>query len=347
MRFERVDRVPLLEVENYEVATVERWRKEGLPADQSVADFLELDTIEHVPVDMWALPRFEREVIAEDDEYTTVRDEMGIVTRAAKANPTMIYIHLDHPVKTRSDWEKLKERFDPKDPRRFPPDWGTAAFERYNASENPVGLIVHPFFFRLGYYFMGTTNFMLAFYDDPALLHDMFSFWAEFCIALTEDLLANVQIDFAAFAEDLAYKNSSHISPQMYAQFWMPYQVEFIRLLKRHGVPTISLWSSGDIRPILPLAIEAGYNATWPLESMVGFSAPDVRREYGNSLALAGNIAIGALIEGKDAIRREVETKVAPLLDGGGFLPTVDDMTPPEVPFENYVYYINLLRELM
>ena len=126
----------------------------------------------------------------------------------------------------------------------------------------------------------------------------------------------------------------------------MPYQVEFIRLLKLHGVPTISLWSSGDIRPILPLAIEAGYNATWPLESMIGFSAPEMRREYGESLALAGNIAIGALIEGKDAIRREVETKVVPLLDGGGFLPTVDDMTPPEVPFENYVYYINLLREL-
>lgn len=346
MGFEPVRGLPLLEVEAYEGAAVERWRKEGLPADKTVAEFLGLDVLETVPLDFWPIPRSERQVIEENADYVTARDELGIVTRSSKRMPGVLYAHLDHPIKTRDDWEEMKQRFDATDPSRYPSNWGNELIERYNCAEHPVGLVLHPFFFRLGYYTMGTRNFMLAFYDDPQLIHDMFSFWAEFCMAVMKELLDRVRLDYVAIAEDLAYKHSSHISPRMYQEFWMPYQPEVIRFLRSHGVPIVSLWSSGDLHPILPLALEAGFNATWPLESMAGMDAVMIRRQYGKSLALAGNIAIAALINGKESIRREVETKVVPLAAEGGFIPTVDDITPPEVPFENYVYYIALLREV-
>jgi hypothetical protein len=346
MTFQRADRLPILELENYEVTTIERWRREGLPADQTPTEFLGMDRVEPLIPNIWPRPRFERKVLAEDEEYVTVRDEHGLVTRSAKRNPSMIYIHEDYPIKTRRDWEAVKECFDPKDPARYPADWGPAAFERYNTCEHPVGLILHPFFYRFGYYFMGTENFMLAFYDDPEMMHDIFRTIGEFTQAVIEPILQNVKIDYVAVAEDLAYKNSSSISPAMYREFWLPYQSEVLGLCRAYGVPIIALWSSGDIRPILPLAIESGFNATWPLEAIVGITAPDLRRQYGKGLALAGNIGIHSLIAGKDAIKREVETKVVPLLDEGGFIPTVDDMTPPEVSFENYCYYISLLREL-
>jgi len=51
--------------------------------------------------------------------------------------------------------------------------------------------------------------------------------------------------------------------------------------------------------------------------------------------------------EGKSADKKRVDTRVLPLLETGGYIPTVDDMTPPEVPFENYVYYIELLKEVV
>ena len=61
---------------------------------------------------------------------------------------------------------------------------------------------------------------------------------------------------------------------------------------------------------------------------------------------MIGNIGIQTLIRGKEYIKRDIETKVLPLLETGGYIPTVDDMTPPEVPFENYAYYIELLKKI-
>jgi uroporphyrinogen decarboxylase len=48
-----------------------------------------------------------------------------------------------------------------------------------------------------------------------------------------------------------------------------------------------------------------------------------------------------------EQIKKDVDTRVLQLLETGGYIPTVDDMTPPEVPFENYVYYIELLKAIV
>ena len=38
--------------------------------------------------------------------------------------------------------------------------------------------------------------------------------------------------------------------------------------------------------------------------------------------------------------------KVPQMMESGGFIPAIDHSVPPDVPFENYVYYTELLREL-
>ncbi len=346
MSFERADRLPLIEVESYEGETLKRWRREGLPENDSVGNFLGMDRIEYVPIDFNPLPGFEGRLIKDEENYRTEINHMGITVRYRKDLPSIIYSYLDHPVKNRDDWNLMKERFNPDDPNRYPSNWGGDLIRYYNEAEHPIGLILHPFFFRLLFFMMGMERFMLAFYDQPDLIHDMFEDCADFCITTTRKLFDAVKIDFVAIAEDLAYKHSSHISPEMYREFWVPHQKKVIEFLKSKDVKVIGLWSSGDIRPILPLAIECGYNATWPLEDVTGIHAVDLYKEYGNSLGLIGNMGIQTLMSGKEHIKRDVETKVLPLMDTGGFIPTVDDMTPPEVPFENYVYYIDLLKEI-
>lgn len=346
MAFEKVDRMPLVEVENYESQAVARWRQEGLPEGMSVGEHLGLDRLEVVHLDSWPRPRLTREVLEEDETYVTVRDEVGIVTRYARTAPDYIYIHLEHPLQSRRDWEAMKERLDGSDPERYPADWLEAQVPRYNASTDPVGLIIHPFFYRFGYYMIGTERFMTWFYDEPDLLHEIFEHLAEFTQKLIAGVLRDVRLDYVAIAEDLAYKHSSFISPAMYREFWMPHQPGLIRGLREAGAPLVSLWSSGDIRPVLPQAIEAGFNATWPVESAVGLTPQGLRAEYGKQLALAGGISIRSLIDGPAAIRREIEEKVLPLWEEGGYIPTVDDMTPPEVPYAHYCYYIEQLRAL-
>jgi uroporphyrinogen-III decarboxylase len=345
MNFQQADRLPIIEVESYEGDTLKRWYREGLPENRSVVDFLGMDRIEYVPINFNIIPGFETKFISDDGFYRTEVNSMGITVRYRK-DRGMIYSYLDHPVKNRDDWNNIKVRLNPEDPNRYPQNWGTDLINYYNNADHPIGLTLHPFFFRMVFFMMGMERFMTSFYDQPDLIHDMFEYCADFCLATIQKLFDAVHIDFVAIAEDLAYKHSSHISPSMYREFWFPHQRKVLDFLKSKGVSVIGLWSSGDIRPILPLAIECGFNATWPLEDVTGINAVELFREYGKSLGLIGNIGIQTLIRGKEYIKKDIETKVLPLLETGGYIPTVDDMTPPEVPFENYAYYIELLKKI-
>ncbi len=77
-----------------------------------------------------------------------------------------------------------------------------------------------------------------------------------------------------------------------------------------------------------------------------GNDAVTIRKKYGKDLIIGGTIDKRALIKGKEAIREEVMSKVPFLLKTGGYFPSIDHLVPPDVTFENYCYYINLMREI-
>ena len=66
----------------------------------------------------------------------------------------------------------------------------------------------------------------------------------------------------------------------------------------------------------------------------------------GQDLIIGGAIDKRALIKGKGSIREEVISKLPFLLEQGGYFPSVDHLVPPDVPWENYVYFINTMREI-
>ena len=63
-------------------------------------------------------------------------------------------------------------------------------------------------------------------------------------------------------------------------------------------------------------------------------------------MRLIGGIDLDVLREGKEAIRREIEEKVPPLLEQGGYVPLADGRVRADIPFENYVYYRELLEKV-
>jgi len=345
MRYEPFDRLPVLAFEPYEVSALDRWRGEGLPAGIDPAQFLRMDQFEYLPINWGPLPAFSEEPISEDAEWVVKRNFMGAIVRCRKDNPTMIYGHLEHPVKNRADWQSYKERFDPATPGRLPADLESAVIPRLNASTNPVGLYLWPSFCRFGFYSLGMERFLMAFHDEPDLIHDMFDHWGRFTVGLLRRALRNVRVDFAMFGEDLAGKNGPLVSPAMYREFWCPYQDPVIELLRAHGVPVISQWTAGQFDVLLPTLLEHGFNCTWPLEAGAGMDAPTLREKYGRPLRLAGNIAKEAVIAGPAAIDRELD-RIEPLIRDGGFIPALDDMATPDMPFAHYRYLIERLKAI-
>ena len=345
MRYEPVDRLPVIGLEPYEQAGIERWRTEGLPADQSPADCLGMGHFDYIPVSQHPIPLFDERIISDDGEYIVRKNTMGATLRCHKNQPATFYGHIDHPVKTRRDWDEYKELFRADSPGRLPRELEEQDIRRLNESENPVGFCFFPFFFRLGFYAMGMERFLTAFYEEPDLIHDMFAYWSDFVLELIRPIVKVVKADFAVFNEDLAGKNGPLVSPRTYAEFWYPHQDPIIRLLREHDVPVICQWSAGQFDVLLPSMMEHGFNCTWPLELMAGMSGPELRSRYGRKLLLGGNIPKEALVAGPAAIDREID-RLMPLIRQGGFIPALDDMPPLEVPFSQYRYLVEKLQAI-
>jgi uroporphyrinogen decarboxylase len=215
---------------------------------------------------------------------------------------------------------------------------------RLNESEEPVGIILLSFF-RFAFYVMGMARFLFALYDEPDLMHDVLSFWGSYLADVLRRATGSLRLDYVLFLEDLAGKNGPLISPDTYDAFWRPHLEPVFEVLRDYEVPVICEWSSGRLDVLLPTMLDQGFTCTWPLEVAAGMDAVGLRQRYGQKLLLAGNIAKEAVIAGPEAIDREIE-RLLPLIREGGFLPGLDDMASPDMPFAHYRYLIEKLYSI-
>ena len=102
---QEADRIPVIEYPWK--ATVERWHREGMPADVSVEDFFDMDKVAEIRVD--TTPQYPVEVVEETEEYQIRTTSWGVTMRNWRhAGGTPEY--LDFTIVDRESWEEAKKR---------------------------------------------------------------------------------------------------------------------------------------------------------------------------------------------------------------------------------------------
>ena len=351
MRYEPVDRLPLWSVEEVFESAVRRWVREGVfPLGMDVQDVFKLDPRETIELDTDPLPWFVPRKVADDDKWRVTVDKYGFTVKTLKeqsVGPT-VYYYLGGVVANRQDWEALKKRYDPHDPRRKPRAWGPEFIDHCAKAAHPVGLRIDwgPGRGIKNGFAMGLERFLETLVDDPGLIKDMHDFWADFVIEVARDLVTRCRIDFVYFTEDgIGYKNSSLVSPRMYRELWIPALRRVTDFLHLHGIDVIGHYSSGSQIPLIPVLLDIGVNLYFPLEVAAGVDARELRRRFGKDILLIGNISRQALMEGPQAVEKEFYAKVPPLSEEGGYIPAVDDAIMPDISFESYKRYLDLVRD--
>ena len=339
MRFQSVDRVPLWEWGAWE-STLRRWRREGLSEGGRPAQYDDCDASERCGVDLWMLPRFEEEVLAEDEEYVTSLSDGGVVMRRQKSPDAMSMPEfIEFPVKAPRDWEELKKRWDPADPARFPEGWDD--MRRRWRAERPTLIFQgarSPSLFGFVRELMGPERTLYAFHDEPALVHDMMEFSAEFTMGILPRVIEQAPLTAIFFWEDMAFRNGSLISPAQFREFMLPRYRRITDLARGMGVDVICVDSDGDVTELIPLWIEAGINGVYPMEVAAGMDVVKLRKEYGRDLLMLGGIDKRALARDREAIEEEL-ARTIPLAESGGYIPHLDHSVPHNVPYENFTYY--------
>jgi len=358
MNFQEVDRVP-----NYELGlwgqTVDRWHREGLPQDVLYLTWFEgepffrLDRRAFAPLQTGMIPPFEVETLEETERYIVYRHADGIVSKALKegtargTRPSMDQ-YLSFPVRDRQDFQAIKSRFDPDSPSRYPLWWDEMA-RRWQQRDYPLCLLTNG---TIGLYaqlrrWVGTEAISYLFYDDPALVEEMVEFTVEFTLRLTARARGELRFDYFNFFEDFAGKGGPLLSPGLFRKFLLPGYRRIIAEFRRSGIDCFWLDSDGDTRPLIPLLLEAGITCHWPLEQAAGMDPLALRREYGRDLVFCGGIDKRELTKGRKEVEREVCAKIPPMRDRGGFIPHLDHTFPPDIPYDNFLYYLELKEKLL
>ncbi|MGC9063933.1 MAG: uroporphyrinogen decarboxylase family protein, partial [bacterium] len=192
-----------------------------------------------------------------------------------------------------------------------------------------------------------TEGVSYAFFEQPELIHEMLDFMVEFFVKATEKALTEVEVDACIINEDFAYNAGPLISPKIYKEFFFSRHKAICNHLYRHGVKIIELDSDGNTEVLIPSLIEAGINCHWPLESAANMDPVKIRKQYGKSLALCGGIDKRSLFRNKEEIKQELEKKLIPMFETGGYIPTLDHCFSPEISLENAMYYFKLKQSML
>ena len=298
-------------------------------------------------------PPFEEKVIAEDDLTFTKVDRMGLTYRQFKQDSdASMPEYIGAPVRTPKDWQEIKRRFDPTSPGRYPADW--PALVSHWRREKPIlrlyGFVQTyyggPSLFGFVRMLLGAERALYAFYDEPLMVHDMMETATEFSIAMLEKALREAPVTLAQFWEDMCYRSGPLISPALVREFMVPRYKRITDAIRRAGVDIIFLDSDGNVEQLLPLWLESGINGHFPMEQQAGNDIGAYRKKYGQDLLMSGGIDKRALARGKEAIDRELESKI-PLAFEGGYVPALDHGIPPDVSYANYMYYWERKKRLL
>jgi len=374
MDFEKPDRLMKWEF-GYWADTLRRWYAEGLPEqaglsgplswgqpvagpagywgwgpiwtprDQDVQAYFHFDHgLVNIPVENWILPKFEKVTLSEEDNAVVFIDPNGVTTRIKKDSPATTW--LAWPVKNRDDWERMKaERFQLRLRDRLPVDW-EAQVEAFNKRDYPLSMGgANVSFFGSLRELLGDVNHLMAYYDQPELIHDMCDFLCNFWIELFEPVLQRVKPDVLEIFEDMAFKNGPMISPAMVREFMVPYYRRLIGFVRDHGVRHIAVDTDGDCMKLIEPFLEAGVTAMYPWEVQAGMNIVEIRKAY-PKLRMLGGLDKRALAQSQEAIERELQSKIPVMLEQGGYIPYADHLIPPDVSWANYQYYRRRLVEI-
>lgn len=324
------------------------WREQGLPEGVDLDAFFGMDPQWIMaPVDVGLHPGFPQVVIEDRGETLLVRDGDGVTKEQGRFLGS-IPRHIDHTLKDRESWEReFKPRLDGTFSVRYPTDW-QQRIEEYNRPDRdyPLGIPAGSMYGRIREW-MGLENLSMLVYDDRPLFEEMVMTVTDCVIeSLKPALESGIQFEYASMWEDMCYRAGPLLSPSIFKEVLVPNYRRITGLLRHYGVDVIVLDCDGEISKLVPLWLEAGVNCMFPIEVGVWGADPAAyRKEYGRDLLMIGGMGKRILAGPRDGIAREIE-RLAPLVEEGGFIPTPDHRVPPDVPLDNYLFYLSEARRV-
>jgi len=350
--FEKTTRPLKWETPGIWSATRKRWIEEGYDKNitgRGFFDYFNMDAPIWLPIKGgWTgnpyYPMFEKKILKDDGVNVTHIARDGITKKERKIDPdTSMPQFLKFPVENKKQYEKnIKFRMDYTSEKRFPDNWRDFVVKS-QTRVNPLGMfIMGPFGYTRN--LLGDENLMYMLFDEPELIHQIMYDWMKFYEGFIDKVCKGIVPDFVMIWEDISYNMGPLISPKQFETFMSPYLTKVIDKVKQNNIKGIIVDTDGNCHSMIPIYLKCGVNGFYPFEVQAGMDIVQLKKQYKDSFVIIGGLNKRALAISKEAIIEEVDKKVPFMLNEKGYIPMLDHTVPPDVPYENFKFFIEYIR---
>lgn len=149
--------------------------------------------------------------------------------------------------------------------------------------------------------------------------------------------------DAIFFADDIAFNSGTFLPPHIMDEIVFSFYPYFVKEIKKYKNVPIIFHSDGDLRKVMGKIVDAGFDGIQSLQPSANMDIAEIKKEYGNTLCLMGNIDLDYIMT--FATPKEVEDIVKKTIDiaapGGGFILSTCNTFIDAIPVENALAMYN------
>jgi uroporphyrinogen decarboxylase len=183
---------------------------------------------------------------------------------------------------------------------------------------------------------VGYQDYFEYLLTDPGFIHEFQARVHDYCLR-TLELALGYPIDAVQVGAVLCAKTGPLCSRAMMEEFEFPSLRQRIRMVKDRGLP-VSIHQDGNVTSLFPDFIAMGVDVINPIEPCDG--RQDIYRlkeEYGDRIALHGNIDLNLLASGTpEQVRTETIEHLDRLAAGGGYICASSHNITQDISLENF-----------
>ncbi len=199
--------------------------------------------------------------------------------------------------------------------------------------------------FKVSWMFLGSMEKLLYYYmKKPDFVKDLARVSTDFILEVI-DKAAALGVNVIALDGDLAFNQTTLMSPAQYERFIFPYHKEIVAHAHAKGLKIIK-HSDGNMSPIMDGIADAGFDGFHPIQPQC-MDIGEVKAKYGKRMCMLGNIDCTYLLPfGTEAeVEQTVKETIAKAAPGGGFILSSSNSIHPGCKSENYIAMVKAARK--
>ncbi len=264
-------------------------------------------------------------------------DEWGIEFRAAEGG---VPYPFRGPIATHDDLQSY-EPPDPNAPYRL--DALKQAVERFEG-KRAVVFLTHEAF-EWSHYVRGLDNLMIDYIEAPDFVHDLARIVSDYKIDVVGAAI-DAGADAVVSGDDYAHRHAPMMSVGHFEEYSLPYLDRLVKAVHLRDIPLIK-HTDGNIWSILDQMVDVGIDAIDPLEPIAGMDIGEVKRQYGDRVAVVGNVDCTEVLTHApiEEVVDAVKETIAKASVGGGHILASSNSIHPAVKPENYKAMVEAARK--